>query len=65
MIDLCNKNIPVYAIPGKILKNLASICQSPPIGTMKGSEQWALDPHENTQFVQTPISRHRHGRISH
>lgn len=54
MIDFCNKKIPVHPIPWKILKNFASISQSPTICTMKCSEQSALDPHENTQFVQTP-----------
>lgn len=48
------KKIPVYTIPWKILKNFASISQSPTICSMKCSEQWALHPHENTQFVQNP-----------
>lgn len=56
MIDLCNKKIPVYAIPWKKLKNFASISQCPTVCTMKCSELSTLDPHENTQFVQIPNS---------
>lgn len=54
MIDLCNKKILVCAFPWKILKNFAGIRQSPTICTTKCSEQSALNPHENTQFVQNP-----------
>lgn len=56
MIDLCNKKIPVYAIPWKKLKNFASISQCPTVCTMKCSELSTLDPHENTKFVQIPNS---------